>query len=127
VPSFSPFGIFSPISAQSALLALLSTYNACYGFCLGSSMTSTGSWVSDPKNPAFSANLRGQSFQASFGQVQFDGWPAALQQFAIHTLPDENGPFALAFFGRSVAASTCEAFGCSEVQLEAAQGKSGEF
>uniref|UniRef100_A0A915N2I0 Uncharacterized protein n=1 Tax=Meloidogyne javanica TaxID=6303 RepID=A0A915N2I0_MELJA len=51
--------------STESFLATLAIYNACYGFCLGSSLTGTGSFASDPNNPAFVANLRGKSFQGA--------------------------------------------------------------
>lgn len=48
-------------------MALMAAYNACYGFCLGTSLNpSPDAWAANPKEPAFGSTLRGQTIQGTF-------------------------------------------------------------
>nr|CAD2134715.1 unnamed protein product [Meloidogyne enterolobii] len=98
--------------STESFLATLAIYNACYGFCLGSSLTGTGSFASDPNNPAFVANLR------SFGQVNLTSWPAPLQNLAIYTLPSSGGQYSLIYTAISIPSSSCGTFECFDIQLQ---------
>ncbi|CAK5084557.1 unnamed protein product [Meloidogyne enterolobii] len=98
--------------STESFLATLAIYNACYGFCLGSSLTGTGSFASDPNNPAFVANLR------SFGQVNLTSWPAPLQNLAIYILPSSGGQYSLIYTAISIPSSSCGTFECFDIQLQ---------
>uniref|UniRef100_A0A183C7C8 guanylate cyclase n=1 Tax=Globodera pallida TaxID=36090 RepID=A0A183C7C8_GLOPA len=100
-------------------LQALSTYNGCFAFCLASSLSPATSWTSDPSQPPFSANMRGQSFNGSFGQVQLDATPVSMPQFAFHLLSSPSGAFSLAYLASSVPSdsSSCAALGCFLIRL----------
>lgn len=63
----------------------LSIYNACYGFCYGTTL------VTPPNGQAFTNMLRSKAFEGRLGPVLLDAGANSIQAFTFQTL--QNGNF----------------------------------